>query len=182
MVALGKQKEKKMKKLILLASIAVAALSQAASVSWASGVGIKGPSDAYMAAGDIKMYVFQFATEAAYNAADIASLDIASATLSGATTKSTTGITLVDSTTYGAGDTIYSAVVFTATDGGKEYYRGDKLAISTVDDLGGDVGFTSLKNKGTWTARGGSTDIPEPTSGILLLVGSAMLALRRKRG
>ena len=182
MVALGKQKEKKMKKLILLASIAVAALSQAASVSWASGVGIKGPSDAYMAAGDIKMYVFQFATEAAYNAADIASLDIASATLSGATTKSTTGITLVDSTTYGAGDTIYSAVVFTATDGGKEYYRGDKLAISTVDDLGGDVGFTSLKNKGTWTARGGSTDIPEPTSGILLLVGGAMLALRRKRG
>ena len=28
---------------------------------------------------------------------------------------------------------------------------------------------------------GGSTDIPEPTSGLLLLVGGAMLALRRKR-
>ena len=28
---------------------------------------------------------------------------------------------------------------------------------------------------------GGSTDVPEPTSGLLLLVGGAMLALRRKR-
>ena len=28
---------------------------------------------------------------------------------------------------------------------------------------------------------GGSTDIPEPTSGLLLLVGGAMLALRRRR-
>ena len=170
-----------MKKLVLLAGIAVAALSQAASVSWASGAGIKGPSDSYMAAGAIKMYIFQFATEAAYNAADIASLDVASATLSGATTKSTTGITLVDSTTYGAGDTIYSAVVFTVTDGGKDYYRGAKLAVQEVDALDGAVNFTALKSEGSWTARGGSTDIPEPTSGILLLVGSAMLALRRRR-
>ena len=28
---------------------------------------------------------------------------------------------------------------------------------------------------------GGSTDVPEPTSGLLLLVGGAMLALRRRR-
>ena len=181
MVALGKQKEKKMKKLILLVSIAVAMFSQAASVSWASGVAIKGPSDAYMAAGAIKMYVFEFASQAAYDAADIASLDVTKATLSGATTKSTTGITLVDSTTYSAGNTIYSAVVFTATDSGKDYYMGAKFT-DTVDDLGSDVGFGSLKSKvGSWTARGGSTDIPEPTSGILLLVGGAMLALRRKR-
>ena len=171
-----------MKKLILLASIAVAMFSQAASVSWASGAGIKGPSDSYMAAGAIKMYIFQFATEAAYNAADIASLDVATAALSGATTKSTTGITLVDSTTYGAGDAIYSAVVFTVTDAGKDYYMGAKLPMQEVDALDGAVNFTSLKSKGTWTARGGSTDIPEPTSGILLLVGGAMLALRRKRG
>ena len=170
-----------MKKLVLLASIAVAAMSQAASVSWASGAGIKGPGDAYMAAGEIKMYVFEFASQEAYDSADVAKLDVTKATLSGATTKSTTGITLVDSTTYGAGDTIYSAVVFTATYDGKDYYRGDKLAVQEVDALDGAVNFTTLKNKGSWTASGGSSDIPEPTSGLLLVLGGAMLALRRKR-
>ena len=170
-----------MKKLVLLASIAVAAISQAAQVSWASGAGIKGPSDAYMDAGAIKMYVFEFASQAAYDAADIASLDVTKATLSGATTKSTAAISLVDSTSYGAGDTVYSAVIFTATDGGKDYYMGGKFT-ATVNDLDGDVSFASLKTKvGSWTTSGGSSDIPEPTSALLLLVGGSMLALRRKR-
>ena len=169
-----------MKKLVLLASITVAMFSQAAQVSWASGAGIKGPGGSYMDAGAIKMYVFEFASQAAYDAADIASLDVTKAALSGATTKSTTGITLVDSTTYSASDYIYSAVVFTVTEGGKDYYMGAKFT-DQVDALDGAVNFASLKSKvGSWTASGGS-DIPEPTSGILLLVGSAMLELRRKR-
>ncbi len=34
----------------------------------------------------------------------------------------------------------------------------------------------------TWTSTGGgTTDVPEPTSGLLLLVGGALLALRRKQ-
>ena len=170
-----------MKKLVLLASIAVAAMAQAASVSWASGAGIKGPGGSYMAAGDIKMYVFEFASQAAYDAADIASLDVSTAALSGATTKSTTGITLVDSTTYGASDYIYSAVVFTVTEGGKDYYMGAKFT-DRVDALDGAVNFASLKSKvGSWTTSGGTSDIPEPTSALLLLVGGSMLALRRKR-
>ena len=37
------------------------------------------------------------------------------------------------------------------------------------------TGFT------TYTAEGGGGDVPEPTSGLLLLVGGAMLALRRRR-
>ena len=32
-----------------------------------------------------------------------------------------------------------------------------------------------------WVKAGGSGDIPEPTSGLLLLVGGAMLALRRRQ-
>ena len=170
-----------MKKLVLLASIAVAAMSQAASVSWISGAGIKGPGGSYMAAGDIKMYVFEFASQAAYNAADIASLDVSGATFSGATTKSTTGITLSDTTSYDAGDTVYSAVIFTATEGGKDYYMGAKFT-GEIDALGSDLQFASLKSKvGSWTTSGGGTDIPEPTSALLLLVGGSMLALRRKR-
>ena len=38
----------------------------------------------------------------------------------------------------------------------------------------------TLAGSGKFTA--GTSDIPEPTSGLLLLVGGAMLALRRKRG
>ena len=34
---------------------------------------------------------------------------------------------------------------------------------------------------GTMSAAGGGGDVPEPTSGLLLLVGGAMLALRRKQ-
>ncbi len=172
-----------MKKLILLLTIATMSVaSQAATVSWVSGVGIKGPSGSYMAAGDIKMYVFEFANADAYAAADIATLDVSTAKLSGATTKSTTGITLSDTTTYGAGDTVYSAVIFKATDGGVDYYMGTKLT-AVVDDLGSAVSFASLKNSsGSWTQSGGSSGgVPEPTSGLLLLVGGAMLALRRKQ-
>ncbi len=172
-----------MKKLVMLAT-AVAAMTvcQAATVSWASGALIKGPSNAYMEAGAIKMYVFEFADQAAYDAADIAALDVSKAALSGATTKSTGTITLSDSTTYGAGDTVYSAVVFKATDGGVDYYMGTKLT-ATVDDLGSAVNFGSLKNSsGSWTQSGGSSGgVPEPTSALLLVLGGAMLALRRKQ-
>ena len=173
-----------MKKLIMLiATVAAIGVSQAATVTWSSGALLKGPSGSYMAAGDIKMYVFEFADADAYAAADIASLDLSGAKLSGATTKSTTGITLTDSTSYGAGDTIYSAVIFSAKDSGKDYIMGAKFT-DTVDALGGDVTFASLKNNvGSWTEAGGGSqgDIPEPTSGLLLLVGAGMLALRRKR-
>ena len=43
----------------------------------------------------------------------------------------------------------------------------------------GYLDTTDLASAG-WTKTGGG-DVPEPTSGLLLLVGGAMLALRRKR-
>ena len=43
----------------------------------------------------------------------------------------------------------------------------------------GVLDISDLASAG-WTKTGGS-DVPEPTSGLLLLVGGAMLALRRKR-
>ena len=67
----------------------------------------------------------------------------------------------------------------------------DTLDISgstyTPPDLSpGTIAQASLANSGTVIGKSGPTPpgpepIPEPTSGLLLLVGGAMLALRRKR-
>ena len=45
-------------------------------------------------------------------------------------------------------------------------------------ELWGDDPYTTGIIK---TAGGGGTDVPEPTSGLLLVLGGAMLALRRRR-
>lgn len=44
-----------------------------------------------------------------------------------------------------------------------------------------EADFSSSFASASWTPVGGGGDVPEPTSGLLLLVGGAMLALRRTR-
>ncbi len=61
---------------------------------------------------------------------------------------------------------------------------GKYMAISTTTKtatMGTGTGNTALRWMPTQFTVYGSSDIPEPTSGLLLLVGGAMLALRRKR-
>lgn len=64
---------------------------------------------------------------------------------------------------------------------------GESVALSTVKQLKIAAAATpstltwSASNFTTYTAGGGGGDIPEPTSGLLLLVGAGMLALRRKQ-
>ena len=48
-------------------------------------------------------------------------------------------------------------------------------------ELSDDSGVSSMTWKPGGVAGGSSGGIPEPTSGLLLLVGGAMLALRRKQ-
>ena len=67
-----------------------------------------------------------------------------------------------------------------------ELDTGLSLTVSATDDGGVDNlnstaswGTTSFGGSTGWAKSGG--DIPEPTSGLLLLVGAGMLALRRKR-
>ena len=84
-----------------------------------------------------------------------------------------------------------------AVDGGDGYDYDYTAAIVTTT-ISGDIttatmGNTDLGNvvPTTWTVSGitktaqsgggGSSDVPEPTSGLLLVLGGAMLALRRRR-
>ncbi len=63
----------------------------------------------------------------------------------------------------------------------------DQLAFDAYSSMvpAGTLDNTDLASAG-WTQSGGGgggggTDIPEPTSGLLLVIGGAMLALRRRR-
>ena len=74
----------------------------------------------------------------------------------------------------------YAVAIATYTDA----TYGDMYIANTVK-----TGFNSATQKGTATAivsdvgswSTATTDVPEPTSGLLLLVGGAMIALRRKQ-
>ena len=93
---------------------------------------------------------------------------------------------LADSTSYGSGNTAYAAIIMAYDEGkgeGITHYKGNvgsytfeadaDATIGNMDTVifGHEVGTTAL----AWSA------VPEPTSGLLLLLGVAGLALKRKR-
>ena len=78
------------------------------------------------------------------------------------------------------------AVIFNAdsVDSATKYYITPTKDM-TINGVGTTVfalGSQAASQTASWgTVPGGSGDIPEPTSGLLLLVGAGMLALRRKQ-
>ena len=90
------------------------------------------------------------------------------------------------------GTEVYSALILQSTAEGANIFYYDDLALAgltysagqpapgSLDIYNDDAGYTSggvIK----YTAGGGGGDVPEPTSGLLLALGGAMLALRRRR-
>lgn len=191
-----------MKRIILaVAVIGVALVAQAASVSW-------GSSKLFTASGETggfsstaindaaKGYLFMLTSDqydsflADYTAngnmktvydAYKDSLGLATGT---ATTGKRTSVANVK-TEANVGDTVYGAIIYTYHDAtlDKDFYIAN-IATGTV---GAESGLT-LSNLGTHflgasagTPTGGWQPVPEPTSGLLLLLGMAGLALRRKQ-
>lgn len=170
-----------MKKLVMLAAVALVAIAtQAATVTWKTSTSIKDPDGVKVATGSVTLYVFLMDTESAYNAFDISDASaIDTGAAAGSAVSKATGASYSNSTAYDAGDTIYSAALLVYNDGVDKWYKAIKQT-STVNDLGGAVTFSSLDTAaGSWAKGGG--DVPEPTSGLLLVLGGAMLALRRRR-
>ena len=183
-----------MKKLMfLLAAVAIAASVHAATVSW-------GSTTMYSAEGakvkdSVTVYVYMLADADAYNGlTDIwgtYGADV-KAGGAGADNKTTSGKYTSKATVPSpdgsavANTTYYAAIIATIGTGDSMKYYAEKASVTTGDD--GNGGYTTFGAGHLDTAASAATSwkatsssVPEPTSGLLMLVGLAGLVLRRRR-
>ena len=193
-----------MKKIIFVLAAAVLAVGvQGATISWKTGVSIKAPNadgsfgTSNAGTGTLSLYVW-LVDQATYDAATADSILAGYSGQLGTATGSVTGRSgpagasartdgLAFSTTE---NTPYYALVLTQyTSGETEMFIANKATVA-INTAGTNASVGNLaKNWGGgtgpaidgWVKAGGGGDIPEPTSGLLLLVGGAMLALRRRQ-
>ena len=180
-----------MKKLLTHAAVVMtAAITHAAAVGWTMG-GATG-----YATYDIFVIGMNGVTDAAQIAALVATGSSVSSyafyeggtvTASGAAnlTSAASGKSIAYS---GSGTDTYSAFAVLWKEDGKEASYTSTASISMVNDsTSKNFGFanqsTNLANNkfAVGGGSGGGEPVPEPTSGLLMLIGAAGLALRRKR-
>ena len=182
-----------MKKLVvMLAAVTTAVVAQAASINWSVAGKTFAPSADDPAtngrAVNYLVYVFEASTfdnvtsllsSGKIDDAVALAADSGRTSRAGATGGSLTGLTgstyemfLVAFDTYSAADAALSTA--------RNYIISDKLSGATYGeiDMASSIDYTSANfGSGPWTA----VAVPEPTSGLLMLLGVAGLALRRRR-
>ena len=184
-----------MKKLMILAAVVAASVAaNAAAINWNSGT-IELPSGSTAGKGDVTAYLFNvnlatYNTYAAYTDAAKLSNDIYASykdslgSADGTKASTAKGVAKVsDGADYGTG-TYYAVLLYTATEGEKEYWMGNfgQIAVeSTMDVTSGAMALTLGGLDGAAATSWQTAAVPEPTSGLLLLLGMAGLALKRKR-
>ena len=179
-----------MKKLMfVLAAVLAASMVQAAQFSWGAKLIMDG-WDGGANKIDGTAYIFLDAGATTYSTVQgyISSKDVASIKSKAYDTASIAGGAF-ESLSPDDGDISAPAsfyfVVLNSDD--SQAYISGKQDIASFETLGAtEVGWGSQKSATNvasgWSSVGGTTpDVPEPTSGLLLLVGAGMLALRRKQ-
>ena len=187
-----------MKKLMVAAVAGLFAVAaNAAAMNWATGMDYTDPAG-NIAGGEgyITMYLFQIdktaydtLTAGGESGVSAAAWSTYGSQLAGAdATYVDDGMgqmSIADTRTFGVGDTAYAAIIMAYDEGtGITHYKGNVAAYTysaaadmTVENLDTFIGGTagSQATALEWAA------VPEPTSGLLLLLGVAGLALKRKR-
>ena len=83
------------------------------------------------------------------------------------------------------GDDIYfsneKSLAANGTATAKSITFGTQTSTSTFSNTAAGAGFQGAGYWSTHASSGGGESVPEPTSGLLMLIGAAALALRRKR-
>lgn len=170
-----------MKKLmIMLAAIALGFAAQAAvAVTWQSGTGVKDATGAsFTTANTAYTATIAFYTDAACTTEFAAGGVLSTTTYATKGSKGFGGVTgeTFDGGTYYAVLTIANATQTWSSDVASFTIVAGELNSPTINfTSGANLGGSSLINSNPYTA------IPEPTSGLLALVGFAALALRRRR-
>jgi hypothetical protein len=153
-----------MKKLIILAIIMVAGtIANAASFNWAAA-NIYGPDGTTKWGGEVNLYAVIGGQDTLVN-----------------TYTAVGGVVAKANTTFSndnlVGGTDYD-FYFTITDSGKTF-TSDKKNVGALATQTATIQFGNMQsatqNASNWQS------VPEPTSGVLLLLGMAGLALKRKR-
>lgn len=183
-----------MKKLIILAAAAMlSAVAGAAQVKWGSGTITKADGTTagkntvtgYLFLVDSITYSTLAANTTGQALSDAVYAAYGNTIASADANKSSTAkgaITITDPTAYSNGDTLYGVVLFVDGDN----YMGNIATYTLVSDqdvsigsmatvIGGDLGG------GSTTTAWSTASVPEPTSGLLVLLGMAGLALCRRR-
>ena len=192
-----------MKKLMFgLALVAVSLGVQAAMIDWSvDAKAIKAQDGSNLSGETAYLMMFESASAAStyqskladgsIKLSDATAAAIDSATSTYTTTKSAGKIDKRTKTVSSANAGDYAHFAILVVDGDKfvlgQSYEGQFYQPGDAnfgDASGVAFGSTLFAQSGTtgWNSNGsGTTPVPEPTSGLLLLVGGAMIALRRRR-
>ena len=161
-----------MKKLLVLAAAIVAGVvANAASFNW-QAANIYGVDGTTKFSGTATLYAIIDNVATAVNVANVSG---------GAIAKANT--TFSDERLLGTGNYDFYFVI---EDGGKTFTSATKENVAAQATATVTVNFGNMQsatqNASNWASSGGGGEpVPEPTSGLLMLLGAAGLALKRKR-